>query len=79
MKESYRKRLLVLGGLAAALALRKAGFTPVVHRAHPDSGHDIGALAVAGNGMFALVQVKADQAVDGDTVTGDLLVLRSAP
>jgi 2-polyprenyl-6-methoxyphenol hydroxylase-like FAD-dependent oxidoreductase len=62
-------RILVIGGgvggLAAALALRKAGADPVVFEAHPDTGQDIGAfLTLAGNGMFALAQVDADHVVD---------------
>jgi 2-polyprenyl-6-methoxyphenol hydroxylase-like FAD-dependent oxidoreductase len=62
-------RILVVGGgvggLAAALALRKAGAEPTVYEAHPDTGQDIGAfLTLAGNGMFALAQVDADHLVD---------------
>jgi 2-polyprenyl-6-methoxyphenol hydroxylase-like FAD-dependent oxidoreductase len=54
-----------VGGLAVALSLRQAGFTPVVYEAHPDSGQDIGAfLTLAGNGVFALAQVEADDVVD---------------
>lgn len=62
-------RILVVGGgvggLAVALALRKAGAEATVYESHPDSGQDIGAfLTLAGNGMFALAQVDADQVVD---------------
>ena len=63
-------RILVVGGgvggLAVALALRKAGADATVYEAHPDTGQDIGAfLTLAGNGMFALAQVDADHVVEG--------------
>ncbi|MEU6372044.1 FAD-dependent monooxygenase [Streptomyces sp. NPDC046909] len=61
-------RILVIGGgiggTAAALALRKAGFDVVVHEAHPDSAEDLGAfLTLASNGMRALAQIDATDAV----------------
>jgi 2-polyprenyl-6-methoxyphenol hydroxylase-like FAD-dependent oxidoreductase len=53
-----------VGGLAVALALHKAGAEPVVYEAHPHSGQDLGAfLTLASNGMLALAQVDAAQAV----------------
>jgi 2-polyprenyl-6-methoxyphenol hydroxylase-like FAD-dependent oxidoreductase len=61
-------RVLIIGGgiagPAAALALAKAGIASVVYEAHPRSGEDIGAfLTLAGNGMFALAQIDAADAV----------------
>lgn len=61
-------RVLVIGGgiagTATALALRKAGFEVAVHEAHPDSAEDIGAfLTLASNGMRALAQLDASEAV----------------
>ncbi|OEV12946.1 FAD-dependent oxidoreductase [Streptomyces nanshensis] len=61
-------RILIIGGgiagTAAALALDKAGFGVTVHEAHPDSGADIGAfLTLASNGMLALAQFGAAEAV----------------
>lgn len=54
-----------IAGTAAALALHQAGIDVTVQEAHPDSGADIGAfLTLAGNGMLALEQVDAAQAVD---------------
>jgi len=76
-------RILIIGGgiagTAAALALDKAGFEPVVFEAHPDEGEDIGAfLTLASNGMLALAQFDAAEAVAGTgfplttmRVTGD--------
>lgn len=57
-------RILIIGGgiagSAAALALHKAGFEPVVYEAHPDSAEDLGAfLTLASNGMRALAQIDA--------------------
>ncbi|HEU5425813.1 MAG TPA: NAD(P)/FAD-dependent oxidoreductase [Actinocrinis sp.] len=57
-------RILIVGGAiagsAAALALHKAGFAPVVYEAHPDSAEDLGAfLTLASNGMRALAQIDA--------------------
>ncbi|WP_055489134.1 FAD-dependent monooxygenase [Streptomyces sp. TP-A0356] len=62
------KRILVIGGgiagTAAALALHKAGFDAAVHEAHPDTAEDIGAfLTLASNGMRALAQLDASDAV----------------
>ncbi|MDN3351485.1 FAD-dependent monooxygenase [Actinomadura sp. DC4] len=49
-----------VGGLAAALALHKAGAEPVVYEAHPRSDQDVGAfLTLASNGMLALAQFGA--------------------
>jgi 2-polyprenyl-6-methoxyphenol hydroxylase-like FAD-dependent oxidoreductase len=61
-------RILVIGGgiggTATALALHKAGFEVVVHEAHPDSAEDLGAfLTLASNGMRALAQIDATDAV----------------
>ncbi|MES5818780.1 NAD(P)/FAD-dependent oxidoreductase [Streptomyces sp. RG80] len=61
-------RILVIGGgtggTATALALHKAGFEVVVHEAHPDSAEDLGAfLTLASNGMRALAQLDATEAV----------------
>ncbi|OEU89355.1 monooxygenase [Streptomyces abyssalis] len=61
-------RILIIGGgiagTAAALALDKAGAQVSVHEAHPDSGADIGAfLTLASNGMLALAQFGAAEAV----------------
>ncbi|MFG3258835.1 FAD-dependent oxidoreductase [Streptomyces sp. NPDC048172] len=61
--------ILVIGGgvagSAAALALHKAGFEVTVHEAHPESGADIGAfLTLASNGMHALAQIGALDAVN---------------
>lgn len=61
-------RILVIGGgiggTATALALRKAGHDVVVHEAHPDSAEDLGAfLTLASNGMRALAQIDATDAV----------------
>ncbi|MFE9021045.1 FAD-dependent oxidoreductase [Streptomyces sp. NPDC007808] len=63
-------RLIVIGGGIAgagtALALHKAGFDVTVHEAHPDSAEDIGAfLTLASNGMRALAQLDASEAVTG--------------
>lgn len=62
------RRVLIVGGgiagCAAALAMDKAGFEVAVYEAHPDSGADIGAfLTLASNGMFALAQLGAAEAV----------------
>ncbi|MFH8347640.1 FAD-dependent oxidoreductase [Streptomyces sp. NPDC018045] len=62
------KRILVIGGgiagTATALALHKAGFDVTVHEAHTDTAEDIGAfLTLAGNGMRALAQLDASDAV----------------
>nr|WP_107086895.1 NAD(P)/FAD-dependent oxidoreductase [Streptomyces viridochromogenes] len=61
-------RLIVMGGgiagTGAALALHKAGFDVTVYEAHPDSAEDIGAfLTLASNGMRALTQMDASEAV----------------
>lgn len=61
-------RILIIGGgiagTAAALALDKAGIEVTVHEAHPDSGEDTGAfLTLASNGMLALAQFDAAEAV----------------
>ncbi|MFE6617717.1 FAD-dependent oxidoreductase [Streptomyces sp. NPDC057740] len=61
-------RLIVMGGgiagAGAALALHKAGFDVTVYEAHPDSADDIGAfLTLASNGMRALAQLDASDAV----------------
>jgi 2-polyprenyl-6-methoxyphenol hydroxylase-like FAD-dependent oxidoreductase len=63
-------RVLVVGGgiagTAVALAVAKAGFDVSVYEAHPDSGADIGAfLTLADNGMRALAQIDAAEAVAG--------------
>lgn len=59
--------IVVGGGIAgsgAALALHKAGFDVTVYEAHPDSAEDIGAfLTLASNGMRALAQMDASDAV----------------
>ncbi|HEY4460516.1 MAG TPA: FAD-dependent oxidoreductase [Pseudonocardiaceae bacterium] len=53
-----------IGGSATALALHKAGFDVAVYEAHPETGEDIGAfLTLASNGMQALGQLDAAQAV----------------
>lgn len=55
-----------IAGTAAALGLRKAGLDVTVYEAHPDSGADIGAfLTLADNGMRALAQLDAADAVAG--------------
>ncbi|MEU9487585.1 FAD-dependent oxidoreductase [Streptomyces decoyicus] len=61
-------RILVIGGGIAgtgtALALHKAGFDVTVHEAHPDTAEDVGAfLTLASNGMRALAQLDASDAV----------------
>lgn len=61
-------RILVVGGgiagTAAALGIAKAGLAVTVFEAHPDSGADSGAfLTLADNGMRALVQLDAAEAV----------------
>ena len=61
-------RILIIGGgiagTAAALALRKAGREATVFEAHPQTANDIGAfLTLAGNGMRALMQFDAAEAV----------------
>ncbi|MFJ9818593.1 FAD-dependent oxidoreductase [Streptomyces sp. NPDC101151] len=61
-------RILVIGGgiggTAAALALHKAGHDVAVFEAHPDTAEDIGAfLTLASNGMRALAQLDATEAV----------------
>ncbi|MFG2142077.1 FAD-dependent oxidoreductase [Streptomyces sp. NPDC048650] len=61
-------RILVIGGgiagTATAMALHKAGFDATVHEAHPDTADDIGAfLTLASNGMRALAQLDASDAV----------------
>ncbi|MYT31340.1 NAD(P)/FAD-dependent oxidoreductase [Streptomyces sp. MspMP-M5] len=61
-------RILVIGGgiagTATALALHKAGLDVAVHEAHPDTAEDIGAfLTLASNGMRALAQLDASDAV----------------
>ncbi|MGV9407426.1 FAD-dependent oxidoreductase [Streptomyces sp. NPDC003667] len=60
--------ILVIGGgiagTAAALGLRKAGHDVAVFEAHPDTAKDIGAfLTLAANGMRALAQIDATDAV----------------
>ncbi|KUL38919.1 monooxygenase [Streptomyces sp. NRRL F-4489] len=60
--------ILVIGGgiagTATAMALHKAGFDVTVHEAHPDTAEDIGAfLTLASNGMRALAQLDASDAV----------------
>ncbi|NGO70049.1 FAD-dependent oxidoreductase [Streptomyces boncukensis] len=62
--------ILVIGGgiagSAAALALHRAGFEVTVHEAHPVTGADIGAfLTLASNGIHALDQIGAAEAVSG--------------
>ncbi|MFF7162360.1 FAD-dependent oxidoreductase [Streptomyces sp. NPDC008086] len=53
-----------IAGAGAALALHKAGFAVTVYEAHPDSAEDIGAfLTLASNGMRALAQLDASDAV----------------
>ncbi|MFI9383633.1 FAD-dependent oxidoreductase [Kutzneria sp. NPDC052558] len=61
-------RILIIGGgiagTSAALAAHKAGLDVTVCEAHPDSGADIGAfLTLASNGMLALAQLDAAEAV----------------
>ncbi|QUQ66498.1 FAD-dependent oxidoreductase [Kutzneria sp. CA-103260] len=61
-------RILIIGGgiagTSAALAAHRAGFDVAVFEAHPDSGADIGAfLTLASNGMLALAQLDAAEAV----------------
>jgi 2-polyprenyl-6-methoxyphenol hydroxylase-like FAD-dependent oxidoreductase len=61
-------RILIIGGgvagTAAALALHKAGREAVVFEAHPHTAQDIGAfLTLAGNGMRALIELDAADAV----------------
>jgi 2-polyprenyl-6-methoxyphenol hydroxylase-like FAD-dependent oxidoreductase len=61
-------RILIIGGgiagTSAALAAHKAGIEATVFEAHPDSGADIGAfLTLASNGMIALAQLDAAEAV----------------
>ncbi|GHB82960.1 FAD-dependent oxidoreductase [Streptomyces umbrinus] len=61
-------RVLVIGGGVAgtttALALHKAGCDVSVYEAHPGSAEDIGAfLTLASNGMLALAQIDASEAV----------------
>ena len=61
-------RILIIGGgiagTATALAAHQAGVDVTVFEAHPDSGADIGAfLTLASNGMLALAQLDAAEAV----------------
>ncbi|WP_034216070.1 FAD-dependent oxidoreductase [Actinoplanes subtropicus] len=61
-------RVLVAGGgvagTAAALALQRAGISPVVYEAHAEGGEDAGAfLTVMANGMAALSSLGAESAV----------------
>ncbi|SFI73559.1 2-polyprenyl-6-methoxyphenol hydroxylase [Amycolatopsis sacchari] len=61
-------RILIIGGgvagAAAALAVRKAGWDPVVYERHPDNAEDLGAfLTLAANGHAALDQLDAAEAV----------------
>ncbi|MGW1587701.1 FAD-dependent oxidoreductase [Streptomyces sp. NPDC002386] len=61
-------RILVIGGgiagTAAALGLRKAGHDVAVFEAHPGTAEDLGAfLTLAANGMRALAQIDATDAV----------------
>ncbi|WP_030739417.1 NAD(P)/FAD-dependent oxidoreductase [Streptomyces sp. NRRL S-31] len=61
-------RVLVIGGgiagTATALGLHKAGFDVTVFEAHPDTAEDLGAfLTLAGNGMRALAELGATDAV----------------
>ena len=61
-------RILIIGGgiagTATALAAHRAGLDVTVYEAHPDSGADIGAfLTLASNGMLALAQLDAAEAV----------------
>jgi 2-polyprenyl-6-methoxyphenol hydroxylase-like FAD-dependent oxidoreductase len=60
--------ILIIGGgiagTATALAAHKAGIDVTVYEAHPDTGADIGAfLTLATNGMLALAQLDAAEAV----------------
>ncbi|MGQ4516735.1 FAD-dependent monooxygenase [Streptomyces sp. DW26H14] len=62
------ERVIVIGGgiagAAVALALRKAGFGVAVYEAGTDGAEDIGAfLTLASNGMRALAQIDASDAV----------------
>ncbi|GAA3733723.1 FAD-dependent oxidoreductase [Streptomyces tremellae] len=62
------RRIVVVGGgiagAGAALALHKAGFGVEVYEAYEDGAEDIGAfLTLASNGMRALAQVGASEAV----------------
>lgn len=53
-----------IAGTAVALGLDKAGFDVTVFEAHPDAAEDLGAfLTLAGNGMRALAQLDATDAV----------------
>ncbi|MFC0434014.1 NAD(P)/FAD-dependent oxidoreductase [Kutzneria buriramensis] len=61
-------RILIIGGgiagTSTALAVHKAGVDVTVFEAHPDGAADIGAfLTLASNGMLALAQLDADEAV----------------
>ncbi|MGW4566811.1 FAD-dependent oxidoreductase [Streptomyces sp. NPDC004561] len=61
-------RVLVIGGgiagTAAALGLHRAGCDVRVFEAHPDTAEDLGAfLTLASNGMRALAQLDAGEAV----------------
>jgi 2-polyprenyl-6-methoxyphenol hydroxylase-like FAD-dependent oxidoreductase len=63
-------RILIIGGgiagTAAALALHKAGREATVFEAHPRTAQDLGAFLVLGsNGMRALMQLDAAEAVSG--------------
>ncbi|MEW2547010.1 FAD-dependent monooxygenase [Streptomyces sp. NPDC047002] len=62
------RRIVVVGGgiagAGAALALHKAGFGVELYEAYEDGAEDIGAfLTLASNGMRALAQVDASEAV----------------
>ncbi|GLW29147.1 FAD-dependent monooxygenase [Actinoplanes regularis] len=61
------KALVIGGGIAGcatAIALRAAGFEPVVYEAYPAGGDDAGAfLTVMGNGMAALRSLDAHRPV----------------
>ena len=61
-------RILIIGGgiagTAAALALHKAGREVTVFEAHPRTAQDLGAfLSLSSNGMRALIQLDAAEAV----------------
>jgi FAD-dependent urate hydroxylase len=76
-----RTAMVIGGGIAGpavALALHKAGITPVVYEAHPGSADGTGAfLTVASNGIGALAVLDADRPVTDAGFPTPWITLRS--
>jgi 2-polyprenyl-6-methoxyphenol hydroxylase-like FAD-dependent oxidoreductase len=76
-------RVIVVGGgvagAATALALHRAGIAAEVYEAHPSGGDDAGAfLTVMGNGMAALGDLGATEAVEAVSFPARAVSLRDA-